>query len=70
MEDKAPSTESKLPDLASLDFPPCPEGTKPHPPRFIDPRIIEAHFAPLMKNPPSAAERWARKADARPFTGL
>jgi len=56
--------------LANLDFPACAEGPKPHPPRFIDPRIVEAHFAPLMKNPPSAEERWARKADARPFTGL
>jgi len=70
MEDKAPSTESKPTDLANLDFAPCPKGPKPHPVRFIDPRVVEAHFAPLMKNPPSAEERWARKANAKPFTGL
>jgi len=48
VSDKAPPNESRLPDLAELDFAPWPEGTKPHPPRFIDPRIVEAHFAPLM----------------------
>jgi hypothetical protein len=63
-------TESKPPELASLDFPYYPEGPAPHPPRFIDPRIVEAHFAPLLKNLPSAEERWARKANSTPFTGL
>ena len=54
--------------VASIELP-TGEGPKPHPPRFIDPRIVEAHFAPLMKlNPPSAAERWAKKKDATPFT--
>jgi hypothetical protein len=70
MEDKQPSTESKLPSLADLEFPSCPEGTQPHSPKFIDPRIIAEHFAPLMKNPPSAEERWARKANAMPFLGV
>jgi hypothetical protein len=40
MEDKQSSTESKLPSLADLEFPSCPEGTQPHSPKFIDPRII------------------------------
>ena len=67
MEDRKLSTESEAQNLADLELPPCPEGPKPHPPRFIDPRIVEAHFAPLLKNPPSPEERWARKANATPF---
>ncbi len=76
MEDRKPSTESKpkesehsCPDrLPELSLPVINEAPKPHPPRFIDPRIVEAHFAPLLKNLPSPEERWARKANATPFT--
>jgi len=69
MEEKPQQNASGPKSLADIDFP-VGEGPKPHPPRFIDPRIVEAHFAPLMKNPPSAEERWARKANATPFPGL
>ena len=68
MEEQPQPNESARKSPAELDFP-TGEGPKPHAPRFLDPRIVEAHFAPLMKNPPSAEERWARKAKAKPFTG-
>jgi hypothetical protein len=42
----------------------------PHPARFLDPREVENHFAPLLKNRPSPAQRWARKANAAGFPGL
>jgi len=51
-------------------LPSYPDSPQPHPPRFLDPRVVEAHFAPLMKNPPTAEERWARKANATPFPGV
>jgi hypothetical protein len=66
MEGQPQQNESAQKSLAEIDFP-TGEGPKPHAPRFLDPRIVEAHFAPLMKNPPSAEERWARKKDATPF---
>lgn len=69
MEAKPQPNESAPKSLAELDLP-AGDGPKPHAPRFLDPRVTEAHFAPLMKNPPSAAERWARKADATAFGGI
>lgn len=69
MEAKKPSSESKQQPAPELDLPSCTAGPKPHPPRFIDPRIVAAHFAPLLKNMPSAEERWAKKANATPFLG-
>lgn len=68
MVDSKRSIESKPNPPADFKLPPCPDGPKPHPPRFLDPRIVEAHFAPLLKNLPSPAERWARKANSTPFT--
>ena len=70
MEAKAQSKESIPPSLADLELPSYPDSPQPHPPRFLDPRVVEAHFAPLMKNPPTAEERWARKANATPFPGV
>ena len=61
-----------LTDLSSLSFPEVPlgKGPKQHPPRSYDPRIIDNHFRPLMKNIPTAEERWNRKKNARPFLGV
>jgi len=53
--------------VAEIDFP-TGAGPQPHPARFIDPREVEKHFAPLLKNRPSPEQRWAQKADATPFT--
>jgi hypothetical protein len=69
MEEKPPSNASKLRSLEEIDFP-TGEGPKPHPIRFIDPREVEKHFAPLLKNRPSPEQRWARKSNAAPFPGL
>lgn len=69
MEGKPQPKESGPKSLNEIDLP-TGEGTRPHPPRFLDPRITEAHFAPLIKNPPTAAEHWARKANATPFDGI
>ncbi len=69
MEEKLPSTAYKLRSLAEIDFP-AGEGPKPHPPRFIDPREVEKHFAPLLQNRPSPEQRWARKANSSAFPGL
>jgi hypothetical protein len=69
MEEKPPSDASALRSLAEIDFP-AGEGPKPHAARFLDPRVVEKHFAPLMKNPPSPEERWARKTGAAPFPGI
>jgi hypothetical protein len=55
--------------LAEIDFP-TGEGPKPHPVRWIDPREVEKHFAPLLKNLPSPEQRWARKSIATPFPGV
>lgn len=69
MEEKAPSTKSETISAAELELPNIPigQGPKPHPPRFYNPVDIDNYFRPLNKNPPSAEERWARKADAQPF---
>ncbi len=69
MEEKPPSNASKPRSLAEIDFP-TGEGPQPHPLRFLDPREVERHFAPLFTNRPSPEEFWARKADATPFRGL
>ncbi|MES2437835.1 MAG: hypothetical protein V4584_02125 [Verrucomicrobiota bacterium] len=69
MEEKTPSDASGLRSLAEIDFP-VGEVPKQHAARFPDPRVVEKHFAPLMKNPPSPEERRARKAGAVPFAGL
>ena len=69
MEEKPPSNESELPELATIELP-SGDGPQPHPFRFLDPRIVEAHFAPLLTNRPSPEERWAQKANATPFPGL
>lgn len=69
METNPPPKESKPRSLAEIDLP-SGDGPKDHAPRFVDPRVVEAHFAPLMSHPPSAAERWAKKANASPFDGL
>ena len=69
MEEKQQSSASKRRSLAEIDFP-AGDGPKPHPARFLDPREVERHFAPLLKNLPSAEQRWARKCGALPFPGL
>jgi hypothetical protein len=69
MEEKPPSNESGLPSLAEIDFP-TGEGPKAHSVRFLDPREVESHFAPLLGNRPSPQQRWARKAASSPFAGL
>ena len=69
MEEKPPSNASKPRSLAEIEFP-TGDGPKPHSARFLDPREVENHFAPLLKNRPSPEQRWARKANATPFPGL
>jgi hypothetical protein len=69
MEEKTQSNASKPRSLAQIDFA-TGAGPLPHPPRFIDPREVEKHFAPLLKDRPSAEQRWARKADSVPFPGV
>ena len=67
-----PSPESPIISLADLDFGDIApsEGPKKHPPRFLDPRIVDDHFRPLLKNIPGPEERWKYKASAKPFPGL
>ncbi len=69
MEGKQQQNASPPKSLAEIELP-AGDGPKPHPPRFLDPRIVEAHFAPLMKARPSARERWAGKANSTAFGGL
>ena len=69
MEENPPSDASKPLSLAEIDFP-TGDGPKPHFPRFLDPREVEKHFAPLLKNRPSPEQRWARKSGASAFPGL
>lgn len=66
MEEKQPSKKSKTLSLTEIDLPSSAPPT-PHKPRFLDPSKVAAHFAPLLKNPPTAAERWAKKANSQPF---
>jgi len=69
MEEKTPSNASRTRSLAEIDFP-TGEGPKLHTARFLDPREVEKHFAPLLKDCPSPEQRWARKANATPFPGI
>ncbi|MEO5712751.1 MAG: hypothetical protein ABIT37_04615 [Luteolibacter sp.] len=69
MEEKPPSNASAPLSLAEIDFP-SGVGPQPHTVRFLDPREVEKHFAPLLKNPPSPEQRWAQKANATPFPGI
>lgn len=69
MEEKVPSSESKHPSLAEIDFP-VGKGPEPHRTRFLDPCEVERHFAPLLKHCPSPEVRWAKKRNATPFPGL
>jgi len=69
MEGKSKSNASEPPALAEIDFP-TGAGPKPHPARLLDPREVEKHFAPLLKNRPSPEQRWAQKSGASPFPGL
>jgi hypothetical protein len=50
--------------IQSFEFP------KLHPARFLDPREVEKHFAPLLKSRPSPEQRWAQKSEATAFPGL
>lgn len=69
MGEKQQSSGSGQRSLAEIDFP-AGDGPKPHRARFLDAREVEAHFAPLLKNPPTPEQRWARKANASSFPGL
>ena len=69
MEEKPLSNASKPRSLAEIDFP-TGENPQPHPTRFIDPRAVEIHFAPLLENCPSPEQRWAQKSSASAFPGL
>lgn len=69
MEARQPSSESKAATLADLDFPKG-AGPLPHPPQAVDPRVVEAHFAPLLKDGPSPEQRLAKKAGFIPFPGM
>jgi len=72
MEEKPPSKGSKPTSLNEISFEPIPVGQepKPHSVRQYDPRVVDDHFRPLLKNRPSAEERWADKADQAPFPGV
>ncbi len=67
MAEKKRSDESKVNPLLDLNLP-TGEGKKERPPRFLNPEIVAAHFAPLLKNIPSAEERWQSKKNAKDFT--
>lgn len=69
MEEKLPSNASKPRSLAEIDLP-TGDGPKPHAARFLDPREVEKHFAPLLTNPPNPEQRWMQKAGAVPFPGV
>ena len=69
MEAKATSPESGKSSAAEVDFPDW-NGMKEHAPRFLDPRVVDEHFRPLIKNPPSPEERWQAKKDLTAFPGL
>jgi len=62
-------TASQMRSLTEMKLP-TGEGPVPHTVRFHDPREVEAHFAALKTEPRSAEERWASKANARPFPGV
>jgi hypothetical protein len=72
MEENQPSKESKPISLNEISFEAIPvgQGPKPHSVRQYEPRVVDDHFRPLLKNSPSAEERWADKADQAPFPGV
>lgn len=69
MEEKLHLEESKLRSLAEIEFS---AGTGPvaHKVRFLDPRVVEAHFSALPVKRLSAEERWRKKAHAPAFPGV
>jgi len=69
MEEHMPSNASQIRLLSEISFP-SGEGPVAHTVRFLDPREVEAHFAALGIKPTSPEERWARKANAKPFPGV
>ena len=69
MEEKSLSNVSEAQFLVEVNFP-TGDGPQPHTVRFLDPREVENHFAPLLKNCPSPEQRWAGKSNATPFLGL
>lgn len=69
MEEKRHLEESKLRSLAEIEFPAGP-GPVAHKVRFLDPRVVEAHFSALPVERLSAEERWKKKADAPAFPGV
>jgi hypothetical protein len=69
MEEITLSHASRPQSIAEIDFP-TGVGPQPHPPRFLDPREVEKHFVPILKNRPSPEQRWATKANATPFPGV
>ena len=66
---KSTTTSQAVVDLV---FPEVPlgEGPRKHKPRLYDPRIVDDYFRPLLKNIPSAEERWKKKENSTPFLGL
>jgi len=69
MEESRQSGESAPRSIADLDFP-VGGGPRPHRNRLFDPRVVEAHFAPLAKHRPTPEQRWASKAGGKSFPGL
>lgn len=72
MEEGKLSKESKPVFKDGLDFEdvPAEQAPIPHSALRISPVDADNHFRPLIKNPPSAEERWASKANAIAFPGL
>ncbi|MGE9267179.1 MAG: hypothetical protein ACQKBY_03710 [Verrucomicrobiales bacterium] len=66
MAEKKPLSASSVKSLLEIELP-SGEGPREHPGRFLDPAVVAAHFAPFLKNIPSAEERWARKNHSVPF---
>ena len=66
------SFESQITSVSDLDFGEIAPGMGPkkRPARFLDPRIVDDHFRPLLTHIPSPEARWKSKANAQPFPGL
>ena len=70
MADQKQSTELEPQSLADLTFL-IGDSPKPHPPRFLDPRVVEAHFKPLLKGGPTDEERLQKHLErSKPFPGV
>jgi hypothetical protein len=69
MEEQAQSNASEIRTLAEIDFP-SGDGPVAHAARFLDPRVVEAHFAELPVHRPDPEQRWAKKCNTTPFPGL